>query len=101
MIIYNVTTKVSWTIHDAWLEWMKLIHIPEIMQTGLFNDNHFARILDVEEDEGPTYTAQFFAESREHIDKYFENFAPGLRQDSYEKWGDQFFSFRTLMEVIN
>ncbi len=101
MIIYNVTSKVSWPIHDAWFEWMKLIHIPEIMQTGLFEKNHFCRILDVEEDEGPTYTVQFFAESRDHVDKYIANFATGLRQDAFDKWGDQFFSFRTLMEVIN
>ncbi|MGZ5254579.1 MAG: DUF4286 family protein [Flavitalea sp.] len=35
------------------------------------------------------------------MDKYVANFAPGLRQEAFDKWGDQFFSFRTLMEVIN
>ncbi len=101
MIIYNITTQLTATIHDAWLEWMKLEHIPQIMQTGMFHQYYFSRLLDVEEEQGPTYSVQFFAESRKDVDHYIANFAPSLRNKSFERWGDQFFSFRTLMEVIN
>jgi hypothetical protein len=101
MIIYNITTQLTWAIHDAWLEWMKLEHIPQIMQTGKFSKHYFSRLQDVEEEQGPTYSLQFFAESRADIDSYIADYAPGLRNKSFEKWGDQFFSFRTLMEVIH
>ncbi len=101
MVIYNITTNVHPAVHDAWLEWMKLVHIPQIMLTGHFFDYTFSRLLDLEEEEGTTYSLQFKAESRENCDIYIEKFAPALRNESMEKWGNMAISFRSLMEVIN
>ena len=30
MIIYNVTIKIDLDVHDEWLAWMKLEHIPRV-----------------------------------------------------------------------
>lgn len=101
MVIYNITTNVQPTIHDAWLEWMKLVHIPRIMLSGQFIDYTFSRLLDLDEEEGSTYSLQFRAESREQCDIYMQKFAPALREESAERWGNMAISFRSLMEVIN
>lgn len=101
MIIYNVTIKVNWTIHDAWLEWMKLEHIPEVMNTGLFSGNRFVRLLETDEEEGPTYAVQFYADDIEQYQQYLAQHAPGLREKTLSKWGGELISFRSLMEVIN
>lgn len=51
MIIYNVTIKIENDVHDEWVNWMKTVHIPEVMETGFFLENRFAKILvDDEED---------------------------------------------------
>lgn len=100
MVIYNVTLKVSWNIHDLWLEWMKTKHIPDVMNTGMFMENRFMRLLDVEEEDGPTYAVQYVAESREKVDEYVSGFAPKLRKDLTDSFGENVIAFRTLMELL-
>lgn len=100
MIIYNVTIQPSWQIHDEWLAWMREVHVPDVMKTGMFTHHRILRLLDVDETEGPTYAFQYFATSKERYDHYISLFAPELRNKTYEKWGDQFIAFRSLMEVV-
>ncbi len=100
MIVYNVTSKVTWAIHDGWLQWMKEEHIPEVLATGCFTDARFFRLLETEEEEGPTYTVQYFAESKELQENYVQIHVNTLRQKAFEKWGNQFIAFRSLMEVV-
>lgn len=101
MYIYNVTIQLAWAIHENWVKWMKTKHIPEVMQTGCFTDYRFVRLLDVDESEGPTYTTQYMAATREDYDRYISDFAAALRQDAFNEWGDQFAGFRSLMQVVN
>ena len=101
MLIYNVTCKVSWPIHDAWVQWMKEKHIPEVMSKACFTEYRFARLLDIEEEEGPTYTIQYSAATRDNYERYIDLFAPALRKDITKNWGDQVIAFRTLMELVN
>jgi hypothetical protein len=101
MIIYNVTIKLSNSIASEWLPWMKHEHIPQVMATGCFTAHRLVRLLDVDDDEGPTYAAQYFATTREMVDKYLDHYAARLRNESFVKWGDQFIAFRSLMEVVD
>ena len=45
MIIYNVTVSIDQSIHEDWLQWMKEIHIPEVMETGFFLENKVCRLM--------------------------------------------------------
>ncbi len=100
MIIYNVTVKLTWQIADAWLAWMQRTHIPGVMATGSFTSYQFVKLLDIDEEEGPTYAVQYVANSKAEVDHYINVHAPRLRQDSMDRWGDQFIAFRTLMQVV-
>ncbi|HTB99808.1 MAG TPA: DUF4286 family protein [Ferruginibacter sp.] len=101
MFIYNITTKVTWTIHDEWIEWMKEIHTLEVVNTGCFTNVTILRLLDIDENEGPTYAVQYLAESKALYNRYIEKFAPTFRQELFDKWGDNFIAFRSLMQVVN
>ena len=101
MIIYNVTTKVNWEINDAWLEWLKKVHIPQMLETGCFMDSRIHRLLEIEEDEGPTYTVQYHASGNEEYRTYIQHHAAILRKHALEKWGNQTMSFRSVMEVLH
>ena len=101
MFIYNVTTKITPAIHEAWVRWMKEIHIPDVMNTHCFTDHRFVRILEIDDSEGPTYAVQFFAESKANYNNYLENHAPVMRKDVLDNWGADFISFRSLMELVN
>jgi len=101
MIVYNVTTKVTWRIHEAWLQWMQDIHVPEILGTGCFDKHQILRLLETDEEEGPTYAFQYYTISKAQYNRYIELYAAGLKQQVFDKWGNEYFAFRSLMEVIN
>ncbi len=100
MFIYNVTLKIDHSIHEEWVKWMKEEHLPDVMKTGCFEKYQFVKLLDVDESEGPTYAAQYFAISKAQYNRYIDMYAAKLRQDGMNKWGNKFIAFRTLMEVI-
>lgn len=101
MYIYNVTTKVSHQIHTDWVQWMSNEHIPGVMKTGCFLKNVFVRLLETDEEDGPTYAVQYYAEDKAAYDRYIKDFAKQLRQDTISKWGNQIIAFRSLMQVVN
>ncbi len=99
MIIYNVTIKAMHEIAVEWLQWMKNEHIPEVMGTGQFTGYKLCRLLDHDDEEGVTYIAQYFCNSMEEYDQYIERYAPDMRQRGFDRFGNKFIAFRTLMQV--
>ena len=100
MIIYNVTIKVEESIADAWLQWLLNEHIPDVMKTGCFSSHKVVRLLEVDESEGPTYAIQYNADSKADYNRYIELYAADLRQKSFDKWGNRFIAFRSVMQVV-
>lgn len=100
MLIYNVTTKVATPIARQWLQWMQQEHIPAVMATGCFTTYQLARLLEVDDSEGPTYAVQYSAESHEAYNRYIAEHSGVLRQEAFDKWGNAFIAFRSLMEVV-
>ena len=101
MIIYNVTTKVHDSIQNEWLAWVKETHIPEILATGCFTDAKILKLMEIDDSEGPTYAIQYHAESKALYNKYIDKFAGIMRQKSFDKWGNQFIAFRSVMQIVN
>ena len=100
MIIYNVTIKVNWAIAEDWLQWMQQTHIPDVLNTGCFEKHQLIRLLETDETEGPTYAVQYYTSALSRYDNYLQNFAPKLREETVNKWGDKFIAFRSLMQVV-
>ena len=101
MIIYNVTIRIENDAASDWLRWLIDEHVPEVINTGCFTDAKILRLLETDESEGITYAIQYFTDNLQNYQQYLENFAAGLRQKSFEKWGNKFIAFRSLMEVVN
>ena len=100
MFVYNVTIKVKAQIHQEWLEWLKEIHIPEVLQTGCFYNVTILQLLEIDDTEGPTFAVQYNAESKAAYNQYMEKHAAALRQKSFDKWGDAFIAFRSFMKIV-
>ena len=101
MIVYNITAKVTWVIAEDWLDWQRQEHIPQMLETGLITDYKIFRLLEQDEEEGPTFTMQFFFASWENYETYTRNFSNNLRTLSQSLWGDQYIAFRTVMQLVN
>lgn len=100
MIVYNVTCKVRWEIMEGWLGWQVDEQIPAMLKTGLFDSYQLYRLLDQEEEEGPTFVIQYFTSNLERYEQFLIEFAPGMQQAGWDKWGEGFIAFRTLMERV-
>lgn len=101
MLIYNVTVQVERSIATDWLQWLRQEHVPEVLETGCFIRHQVVKLVDAAETESVTYAVQYYVESEEILNKYLETHAPVLRQKGFDKWGNRFIAFRTVMEVIN
>lgn len=99
-IIYNLTIKVEHQIAESWLQWLLNEHIPSIMQTNCFLDYKVVRLLEVDDSEGPTYAVQYYAPSKADYNRYIELHASIMQKKSFEKWGEQYIAFRSVMEIV-
>lgn len=99
MYIYNVTVNVDADIHDEWFLYMKETHIPDVMNTGCFTKNQMVKVLNVN-DEGFTYSIQYFFNNMDDITRYQKEYAPRLQLEVKEKYADKFAAFRTLLEIV-
>jgi len=101
MVIYNVTIKIDWSIHEHWLRWVREVHIPDVLATEMFYKYQLVRLLEVDDIDGPTFALQFYAKNIADYQFYIKEFSASLRQKSYDKWGNKFVAFRSVMEVVN
>lgn len=100
MIIYNVTMKAGKAIAAEWLKWLLEEHIPEIMETGCFTDYRVVRLLETDDNDGPTYAVQYHAASKADYNRYMSLHATRLQHLSFKKWGDGYVSFQSVMQVV-
>ena len=101
MFVYNVTIKVDDSIKNDWLRWLQEEHIPEVINTSCFIQATILQLLEVDDSDGPTYTIQYRAESKALYNQYIDKFAGLMRQKSFDRWGNKFIAFRSLMQVVN
>lgn len=99
MILYNVTVNIDETVHDDWLKWMKEVHIPDVMATGLFLESRIARI-HAEEEGGLSYAISYLCESKAVLEQYNTLFAPKLQREHALRYNGRFAAFRTILEVV-
>jgi hypothetical protein len=99
MIIYNLAIKIEKDTAEAYVNWLKQEHIPALMETGLFLDYRMSRLLEQDDNEGPTYIVQYFCDSIAQYNEYIEVHAQRLREKGTQRFGAKFIAFRTLMEV--
>ncbi len=101
MIIYNVTVNLDDSIHADWINWMKTVHIPDVMATGYFLENRFAKVLSTQEDEtGHTYAIQYLCNSMADLEEYQEKCSNPLQEAHGKRYEGKFVAFRTLLELV-
>lgn len=85
-----------------WLQWMQHVHIPEVMATGCFLSYRILKVLtNANDDEGVNYSIQYDAATMADYERYREQFAPAMQQQTKERYGERVLAFRTLLEVIS
>lgn len=101
MILYNVTINIHESVHDQWMKWMQEKHINDMLATGKFSSARMVKVLVEEDMGGTTYSVQFTTDSKETLQRYYDEDAPKLRAESASLFGDKMLAFRTELELIS
>lgn len=97
-VIYNVTVSVDVPVSEDWLDWMKNVHIPDVMATGKFLEAKISKVIG-EEEGGKTYAVQYLCSCMEVYEEYRNEFANELQEDHTKRYGKHTAAFRTLLLV--
>lgn len=99
--VYAVTVHVDGEIADEWLEWMRAVHVPEVLRTGCF------RTCSVQRDSGPahdhgrvTFVLEYLAASARHLERYQRDHAPALQRAHSSRYAGRFEASRSVRSVL-
>lgn len=100
MIIYNVTIKVDWSVHDRWLRWMKEDKLPGMLATTCFYECRMVRLLETDDTDGPTYAVQYGAHTLKEYNRYITSHLIVHSRIEAGLWDNKAVQFSTVMEVV-
>ena len=82
-ILYEVTAKIiDPDVTDAWVAWILDEHIGDVVRAGALR-GRLVRIDDTES----TFAVQYEFESRDDLNRYLADRAPGLRDQGARRFG--------------
>lgn len=100
MILYNVTIKIEHDIHNDWLAWMKVVHLPDMMKTGYFIEYTISRLMGTDESDGFTYSIQYLMPNFAAYQDYQQEHAASMQRKHHARYENKYVAFRTIMKVI-
>jgi hypothetical protein len=72
-----------------------------VLATGKFSAARMVKVLVEEEMGGTTYSIQYTTDSKETLQRYYDEDAPRLREEGLRLFGDKMLAFRTELELIS
>lgn len=91
--IYEVSIGFSGDDLAEFEGYMADKHIPDVLATGCFAAAFFAK-------QGARYTVAYHVDTPEQMQRYADEFAPALRAEVLDKYGDRVALSRRLLDVI-
>lgn len=101
MIIYIITTTIKNELEREWLEWVREVRIPEILNTGYFNSHQMYKVKLPTNLEGETtYVVQYQCDSLDKYSAYAENDSKRLQAGYPPKFIGKVTTARTVLESV-
>jgi hypothetical protein len=101
MFLYNVTVTIDLDVHEDWVVWMREVHIPDVMKTGMFVSYRLSKLVGHDHTDAEIYTTQYLVKDMAHLLRYQEEFAPDLQRQHRDRFEGKFAAFRTVMAVVD
>ena len=100
MIIYSVEITIDAGIESEWLDWMKRVHVADVVRTGCFSECRIYKVVDSAAAE-PSYVMQYQCRSLEEYHRYRDSFAPALQKKHSDRFAGRFRGSRRLLEEVS
>jgi Domain of unknown function (DUF4286) len=99
MIIYSVTVVIDAAIEREWSDWMRKVHVPDVIRTGCFTEATIYKATEPKSNEH-TYVIQYRSASMEEYQRYHNHFAPALQKEHSDRFGGRFRASRQILEDV-
>ena len=96
MLIYQVKIEINPSVESEWFQWMKTVHVPDLLKTGLVSSSQIWK----EDIDQPTYYFNYVFQNSESLIHYQSNHAPALRADVIRRYEGQFTASRKVFEIL-
>jgi hypothetical protein len=100
MIISNITYSIDKTLEQDFLEWLKAVHIPDVMMTLKPKSYKIMRLLTEIENAGATFSVQYNFESLEDFEVFENEFQEDLNYEVYKRYNGHYVLFPSLLEEL-
>lgn len=102
MIFYSITVEIKKDVEESWLQWMKEIHIKDVMKTGFFEGWEIQKqiIPELPADES-TYIINYKTSSLDQYNEYLMKEAPRLQKEHTQKFYRKFKASRAIYRIIS
>ncbi len=100
MYLYNITYNINDEIQQRWLQWMRNIHIPEVLKNSNFSAAKLIKVLMDEELGGITYSVQYQADTKEKLNLFLNNSTFNTFEIMSKEFPNQFVTFSTELKVV-
>ena len=99
MIIYSVTVTIEPAIEREWLDWMRRLHVPEVVGTGCFTGATIYKMFEPTSDE-QTYVIQYQCSAMAEYQRYRDHFAAALQKEHSDRFSGRFLASRQVLEEV-
>jgi hypothetical protein len=99
MFIYSVTVTIEAAMEREWLDWMRRVHVPDVLRTGCFAGATIYELVEPKSD-GPTYVIQYQCSSTAEYQRYRDHFAAALQKEHSDRFGERFRACRQILEEV-
>jgi len=99
MITYSVTISIQAGIESEWMNWMRKVHVPDVLRTGCFSKCWIYRVLEFENAE-PTYVLQYSCQSVDDYHHYRDHLAAALQKEHTNRFTGRFRGSRQIFEEV-
>ena len=100
MTLLNTTFHVHKSIDTLFIKWVKEIYLPVAMDSGLFKNPLFTRIMTQVDPEATSYAVQLQASSQSEAESWHDTTAAKLKEALAREVGERVLHFTTYMEII-
>tara|TARA_Y100000766_G_scaffold271053_1_gene269518 strand:- start:213 stop:527 length:315 start_codon:yes stop_codon:yes gene_type:complete len=100
MIIYSITTAIEDSIEKKWLDFMQKTQIPSIMNTGLFIDFRFVRIIP-SQGVDLSYNLQLRCKGYAELNRYRSENEPKMERLIKQNFEGKYATFQSVLDQVS
>ena len=103
MVTYKVNIEIKEELNKEWFHWMSTQHIPDVINTGLFLDFSFSRLVPNGSIPTPGYIKYqilYFCQGMKEYETYRKEFADKLQLEHITKYKGSFNAEREIYEDV-